>query len=109
MKLSIVRNIIVSTILFLATVTLIEAKTQWDTPTPTTSESAGWAVEPPKAPNNGSERAPFENSSPAYAPPPTAGNPQKEFPVPEGFWILVGLAVTYYAIDVFRRHKKGER
>ena len=90
------KYIIAAAALFLAVATsTIDVKAQWDSQHTVTDGT----LEQPVVPlDNTGERDPFSNQvPPSYVPPPGyngEGDGQK-LPPPDGFWMLIGLAIAY--------------
>ena len=111
MKNKLAKYVIAFTVVFLATDITIEAKLPWDNNVQNADGGIEWGAEPSKKSRPGGERAPFTDlhPPPAYAPPPGGGDGQK-LPVPDGLWILIGMAMTYGAVcrrDKRAKNKKG--
>jgi len=103
MKLRITKFMIAAVAIFLLTAAPTGAKAQF---AQNTNGGAEWTAEPPKMSNSGSVRSPFAEDvrPPSYAPPPGGGDGQK-LPVHGGFWLMIGLAISY---GIVRRNHKVE-
>jgi len=107
MKNKLKKYVIVTATLSLMFSTTIEAKLSWDNNVQNADGGIEWVAEPSKKSRPSGERAPFTDlhPPPVYAPPPGEGDGQK-LPVPDGFWILIGMVMTYGI--VCRRDKKNK-
>ena len=103
-----VRNIIIA-----ATICLFAVIQTTNAIMPFESRQTEWQAKTPEVSTDeqATGKAPFssETSKPLYAPPPGTGggDAQKELPVGNGIWILMGLAIVYGIADKkFRKDKR---